>query len=77
MGEVRALKPGMGREVGDVSDFVTASLADYILTEEKQPAAALLVWLDEGGSPCVSWYDLDRHSVAYIGATISKMALDE
>jgi hypothetical protein len=77
VGEVRALKPGMGGKSGNVGDFLTASLADYVTTQGEQPAGAVLVWMDHNGAPCVSWYDMDRHGLAYVGAFITQTALDE
>jgi hypothetical protein len=77
VGVVSPLKPGMGRGAGNVGDFVTASLADYVSTEGEQPAGAVLVWLDHGGAPCISWYEIDRHCLAYVGAFITQTALDE
>lgn len=77
MGVVSPLKPGMGREAGSVADFVTASLADFIAAAGRQPAGAVLVWVDDEGMPCISWYDMDRHGLAYMASALNRMAFDE
>ena len=76
MGVVSPLKPGMGRGAGNVGDFVTASLADYVSTEGQQPAGAVIVWMSEDGDPAFCWYQISRHALAYIGACLANEATE-